>query len=241
MQKNHNLASYVGFVDLVKAYDTANHHLLFDILEKYGAPPRFIAAIEKCYKDLIVVLKIEKEVVELSQTVGVRQGNNMAPVVFLFLMSAFAETLESEWKNAGIDICTVCSITGSALAAGKGKLWGHYPKEYHSQSLTAVEILQCLYVDDGAFIFSKTECVFFPPPCFFNSRLPRALATHDGTTDSDSTLEYGNESLTDADHESNEQTTRKRCEHEEYLYDALDETQPIATNDGYVTFCQHFK
>ncbi len=27
------------FVDLVKAYDTANHELLFHLLEKYGAPP----------------------------------------------------------------------------------------------------------------------------------------------------------------------------------------------------------
>ncbi len=33
MQKNHNLLSYVGFVDLVKAYDTANHDLLIDIRE----------------------------------------------------------------------------------------------------------------------------------------------------------------------------------------------------------------
>ena len=48
------------------------------------------------YRDLVVVLKIEKEVVELPQTVGIRQGDNMAPVLFLFLMSAFAETLESE-------------------------------------------------------------------------------------------------------------------------------------------------
>jgi hypothetical protein len=29
---NHDLTSYVGFVDLVKAYDTANHKLLIDIL-----------------------------------------------------------------------------------------------------------------------------------------------------------------------------------------------------------------
>ena len=107
MRKNHNLSSHVAFVDLVKAYDTANHDLLLDILERYGAPPRFVAAIARTYQDLVVVLKIEKEVVELPQTVGVRQGDNMAPVLFLFLMSAFAETLKAEWKREQIGVCTV--------------------------------------------------------------------------------------------------------------------------------------
>jgi hypothetical protein len=45
-RRNYNLGSYVGFVDLVKAYNTANHELLFCLLEKYGAPPTFVAAVK---------------------------------------------------------------------------------------------------------------------------------------------------------------------------------------------------
>jgi hypothetical protein len=59
------------------------------------------------YQNLVVVLKIKKEVHELNQSVGVWQGDNIALVLFLFLMSAFAETLKVEWKNAGIGVCTV--------------------------------------------------------------------------------------------------------------------------------------
>jgi hypothetical protein len=107
---NHDLGSYVGFVDLVKAYDTANHELLFRLLEKYGAPPTFVAAVKRIYTDNIVVLKIEKEVQEISQEVGVQQGNNMAPVLFLFIMTAFAETLKMEWKRENIKVVTVRTV-----------------------------------------------------------------------------------------------------------------------------------
>ena len=41
VRRNHDLTWYVGFVDLVKAYGTANHDLRFCILEQYGAPPKF--------------------------------------------------------------------------------------------------------------------------------------------------------------------------------------------------------
>ncbi len=83
----------MGIVDLVKAYDTANHILLIDILRKYRAPPKFVKAIETIYRNNTFVLKIENEIAEIPQTVGVRQGDNMAPVLFLFLMTAFAEML----------------------------------------------------------------------------------------------------------------------------------------------------
>ncbi len=152
LQKNHNLPSHVGFVDLVKAYNMANHALLFDILERYGMLPKFVNAVKCTYQDLVVVLKIEKETVELPQSIEVRQGDNMAPVLFLFLMSAFAETLKIEWKAAGIDDCTVRLVVGHKLALGEGIIRGHLPKEYMSCALTGMEIFQCLYVDDGAFI-----------------------------------------------------------------------------------------
>jgi hypothetical protein len=69
--KNHNLPLLVAFVDLVKAYDMANHDLLLKVLKKYGAPPKFVAAIKTMYTDLKVVLKIDKEIQEIPQSVGV--------------------------------------------------------------------------------------------------------------------------------------------------------------------------
>ncbi|KAL7525760.1 hypothetical protein ACHAXR_003162, partial [Thalassiosira sp. AJA248-18] len=199
MRKNHNLPTHVAFVDLVKAYDTANHDLLLKILAKYGAPPKFISAIERMYQDLVVVLKIGKSIEEIMQEVGVRQGDNMAPVLFLFLMTAFAEVLEIVWKQNNVEVVTVDSVSQTDFDNGNGAIKSHTPSQYKCRNLTAFEIFQCLYVDDGAFPFvsranmtkglelvyhtfgrfglemhigrkevgSKTECVFFPPPRFF--------------------------------------------------------------------------
>jgi hypothetical protein len=58
--KNHNLPSHVAFIYLVKAYDTANHNILLHILELYGTPPCFVAAVAHIYQDLIIVLKIDR-------------------------------------------------------------------------------------------------------------------------------------------------------------------------------------
>jgi len=68
---NHDLASYVGFVDLVKAYDMANHALLIDILRKYGALPKFTTAVETIYRNSTCVLKIENKIREIPQMAGV--------------------------------------------------------------------------------------------------------------------------------------------------------------------------
>jgi hypothetical protein len=206
-QRNHHLATCVGFVDLVKAYDMANHTLLLRILECYGASPKFVAAIQMIYTDNICMLKIEKEIVEIPHF-GVRQGDNMAPVLFLFLMTAFAETLETVWMQQEIPILSVVTARDDNLF--DGKICSHTPTMFNSTKLTAYEILQCLYVDDGAFPFgtrgdlekgmeliyhhfgrfglemhigrgtltSKTECIFFHPPQFFqHSQQCAAAAT----------------------------------------------------------------
>jgi hypothetical protein len=45
------------------------------------------------------ILKIGKEKREIIQFVGVRQGDNLALVLFLFLLTAFAELLEKEYES----------------------------------------------------------------------------------------------------------------------------------------------
>ena len=291
--KNHDLPTFVAFVDLVKAYDTANHDLLLKILEKYGAPPKFVAAIKTMYTDLKVVLKIDKEIIEILQSVGVRQGDNMAPVLFLFLMSAAAETLEPAWRQADIEVLTVAHNKDDEIDTGY--IRGHTPRMYTSRKLTAYEIYQLLYVDDGAFPFptrdalikglsliyshlarfglevhigrgdesSKTECVFFPPPQFFNDSRFSDPALTDGidkpwllfediptnsdpppthactiTTQLSTSRPTGKRKKKREKKETKEKARQKKID---VKYDALPETQQFDIADGYVTFCRTFK
>jgi hypothetical protein len=79
-------------------FDTADHSLLFAILKKYGIPDSLITIIEKMYKDSIVSFKIGMESRDIKYGIGVKQGDNMAPVLFIYLMNAFVETLASKWN-----------------------------------------------------------------------------------------------------------------------------------------------
>jgi hypothetical protein len=154
-RRNHDLALYVSFVDLIKVYNTANHKLLIDILLCYGTPPKFVTAIETIYHNNTCVLKIENKVTEIPLSVEVRQGDNMVPVLFLFLMTAFAETLELVWKQMNIPILSVMMAANKNLA--NGKICSHTLAMFRLKTLTAYEILKCLYVYDGAFPFGTRE------------------------------------------------------------------------------------
>jgi hypothetical protein len=59
LRRQHGLPTYALFVDLVKAFDTVQHPLLFLILEKYGIPSSLVNVIKKCTKitQLGVILK----------------------------------------------------------------------------------------------------------------------------------------------------------------------------------------
>ena len=99
LRHNHNLPTWVVFADLVKAFDTSNHALLIAILGKYGAPPRLRSAIKRMYDKIIVKLIISKVETSIDFKVVVKQGDRMAWVIFLFLMMAFAKTLEDDWTD----------------------------------------------------------------------------------------------------------------------------------------------
>ena len=94
LRHNHNLQTWVAFADLVKSFGTSNHALLIYIMVKYETPPRLCSEIKCMYNKSVVTLIIGKIETSIDFKVGVKQGDSMAPVLFLFQIMEFLETLE---------------------------------------------------------------------------------------------------------------------------------------------------
>eukprot|EP00978_Attheya_sp_CCMP212_P020751 scaffold59827_cov51-Attheya_sp.AAC.3 len=48
------------------------------------------------YEDSVVIFKTGVKTREIPYKAGVKQGDNMAPILFIYLMHAFAETLSKK-------------------------------------------------------------------------------------------------------------------------------------------------
>ena len=170
-------------------------------------------------------------------------------------MTAFAETLETEWTNENIPKATFHHTPFDEFQ--KGQITSHLPKTFNSGDF--FQMIQTLFLDDGAFVFesredltkgveiikkvfeyfglemhvgrngekSKTECVFFPPPQFF--KLPEALTYEQDADENDTAI---------TTKPKNKTLSLKKMDN---LYDNLDETKRIHLDDGYVDFTKHFK
>jgi hypothetical protein len=102
LRREHQLDTYILFVNLVKAFDTANHALLFQLLAKFGAPSNLIDIIQRLHTEFKVELSLSKDAKTLIDiTVGVKQGDNMAGLLFLFLIQAMDESYTKlcKWKS----------------------------------------------------------------------------------------------------------------------------------------------
>jgi hypothetical protein len=154
LRKEHNLDTYVLFVDLVKAFDTANHDLLFELLGKYGAPPPLIDVIRRLHHDFRLELKLDgKEKVYIDYSVGVRQGDNMAPILFLFLMQAMAESYDNKRIENGTADPTFRTHKVTPSCRGR-LLFQPAPTTTKGRNFT---FGKSMFVDDTAYIAGSRE------------------------------------------------------------------------------------
>ena len=206
------------------------------------------------YTDNNVILIIGKIDIYIPFEVGVKQGDIVALILFLFIMIAFAETIEKYWVRNDLKMIKFNGHSNSPQSSGR--ITSHPAKIFSHGTL--FKIFFMLYVDDGAFAFetrknmeigsnlvfqhfnlfvlqmyigsksklSKTECVFFPVPGHFKSTaLPTYSSSSLPLTLKQKKREWGN----------------KEKIYDQKFVDA-EETKPILIGEsGMITFTRHFK
>jgi hypothetical protein len=148
-QKKSNLPSWPLFVDLEKAFNTVRHKLLFELLEIYGIPEDMINVIQRLYKNVMLKLNSSSSKDTILYSVGIKQGDAMAPVLFIVLMQAMTETLEEEWEAADIKSINLRYFKDTPKHRGcmYGQAW--------NTKGTPFKIDHILYVDNGMFVFDN--------------------------------------------------------------------------------------
>ena len=61
---------------------------LSQILNKYGVPEETITVLKKLHTNVKYLLRVGKEKVEIEATVGVIQGNDLGPILFISYSSS---------------------------------------------------------------------------------------------------------------------------------------------------------
>ena len=123
------------------------------ILARFGLPEPLIKVIRCLYKPVRMTFKSGKTKYEFINVVGVKQGDNLAPVLFLFVMQAAMETLDNVWREHNITTPSFSWQPEVEDEPNAGTLTGQKPKRTGS----LFDFWRSLYADDGAFIYASSK------------------------------------------------------------------------------------
>ena len=181
-RREHDLETFIIFIDLVKAYDSIKHEIISIALKKMGALDKFIQWVEKLYGDFNVILKVGKEEICIEYGCGVWQGDNLVPTLFIIVMQLVAENIINELIKAKIQLPSIkCSKTSEGVM--------RLHNEVDMEELIDRHINMLTYMDDGAGLFNCREDVVKGSVVICEVMAKWGLTVHVGYDDSKSKTE----------------------------------------------------
>jgi len=154
----------------VKAFDSVPRDGLYKMLQKMGVPESLRTLIIALHTDFMVKIKSGLEDVETSYTTGVKQGDSLAPILFLLYFQMCIEVLDSRWT----------AEKPSFLYKMDGVMNGRKANE---KGGTRMEFFKSMYADDGAFVNTSRWDVDHSLPLIFNTLKEFSLTMHVGRGD----------------------------------------------------------
>ena len=164
----------IAFIDLSKAFDTVDRGMLWDVLERFGCPLKFVNVVRSFHDGMMATVVIGGEETDAFEVgVGVKQGCAMAPVLFnIFLAAATCLFRQRQQEDHNIHLTyrldgslfNLRRLKAQTLVSHDGltelqyaddcALVAHSPEELQ----TSLNVLQGVYADLGLVINAdKTE------------------------------------------------------------------------------------
>ena len=88
--RTSNTSLEIGFIDLAKAYDSVDRVLLWEVLARFGVPPRMIKVIRMFHDGMRVRVQLYDEDLSAWFNIcqGLRQGCVLSPLLFYIFFAA---------------------------------------------------------------------------------------------------------------------------------------------------------
>jgi hypothetical protein len=119
-----------------------------------GVPESLIEVLKKLYTDVTINFRVGDNLEQFLSTSGVKQGDNLAPILFIFVIHAVSNSLDKKWEFTTPDFRWYPDTQVGSKP--RGQLRG----TKHSNKGTMFSFFKSYFVDDTAFILlSRGEVV----------------------------------------------------------------------------------
>ena len=161
VQRLHELARkkctaiFACFVDLTKAYDSVDRDLLWDVLRRFGLPPKMLAVIHHFHEGMRARVRTDdrhcSDWFDVGQ--GLRQGCNLAPLLFNLFFAAMLMVSVDEFAKDTEVMADMVKI-GNPVATGKK---GGKAGEAAISVMDPAALWGMLYADDAGIVSRSPE------------------------------------------------------------------------------------
>ena len=138
-RREHGCQTWLYFLDLVKAFDRVPRELLWDAMLKLGVPSKLVELLKLLHVEVKVQFSVDGVNVTIESIIGVKQGDILGPILFIFFMAA---VMISWRKVSNYDLCVYRSKPDFVM---HGRSWRARGTEF--------AVGDSAYADDTAFAF----------------------------------------------------------------------------------------
>ena len=97
------LDSWALFIDFVKAFDTVPREMPLLVkfgVERLGFPPKIVNLVRLLHEKVSLEVIVDGETITINYNIGVKQGDTLAPSLFLCYIQAVMETPLPQCPNS---------------------------------------------------------------------------------------------------------------------------------------------